>query len=359
MKGVLQSHFARYPLMRLDDMVKLICQSEFAGGHMIGSPAESLQALEDECAALPPGCPAAPVEDIGGGLCRVHLGALESLGVRPATLCRLFVATANGARGSMARCVEKLKALRQCCERGALPFSPAEADGWLLRMQGSACCPPLRHSEAYRGAYRPAYRVVKAAYACFIGVFARIDALMERKKRLVIAIDGCAASGKTTLAGLLAEVYGCAVLHMDHFFLPPHRKTPARLAAPGGNVDHERFAAEAFPGLKSGAPFSYRPFDCRAGGYAKPVAIRPGPLSVVEGAYSLHPAFAGLYDLRLFMRTDAQTQAERIRRRSGDAMLARFTNEWIPLENAYFDAFHIASSCDMVLNTSKRRSLSG
>ena len=78
----------------------------------------------------------------------------------------------------------------------------------------------------------------------------------------VIAIDGRAASGKTTLAAALAAETGGAVVHMDDFFLPAELRTPQRLAAPGGNVHAERFAEEVLPFLRQGRPFCYRRFDC-------------------------------------------------------------------------------------------------
>ena len=69
-----------------------------------------------------------------------------------------------------------------------------------------------------------------------------ISALLQTDKpRLLIAIDGCCATGKTTLARQLAERYECNLFHMDDFFLRPHQRTEERLAAPGENIDHERF----------------------------------------------------------------------------------------------------------------------
>ena len=39
----------------------------------------------------------------------------------------------------------------------------------------------------------------------------QIDALLEQKERVIIAIDGKCAAGKTTLAAKLAEYYDCNV----------------------------------------------------------------------------------------------------------------------------------------------------
>ena len=72
--------------------------------------------------------------------------------------------------------------------------------------------------------------------------------------RVLAALDGPCASGKTTLAGQAARQLGCPLVHMDDFFLPPARKTPARLAQPGGNVDWERVRDQVLAPLSRGEP---------------------------------------------------------------------------------------------------------
>ena len=59
----------------------------------------------------------------------------------------------------------------------------------------------------------------------FDELFKLINEKMAKRERVVLAIDGGAASGKTTLAALISEKYAAAVVHMDDFFLPPARKT--------------------------------------------------------------------------------------------------------------------------------------
>jgi uridine kinase len=189
--------------------------------------------------------------------------------------------------------------------------------------------------------------VVSGEFRDYIEVFRRIGALMKDNRPAVVAIDGGSAAGKTTLAALSADVYGAGVVHMDDFFLPPERKTPRRLAEPGGNVDYERFLAEAGQGLKSGGAFEYRAYNCKTGKLT-PVRVSANPLRVVEGAYSLHPELIGLYDLKIFLRIEGKEQSRRILARNGAAMHRRFMEEWIPLEEAYFTALDIERRCDLV-----------
>ncbi|NLT96994.1 MAG: hypothetical protein GXW96_02355 [Christensenellaceae bacterium] len=347
MKELMLRHFRRYPAMQIQDMVKLLHQSEFAGGHMIADAAESLRRLEEECRSLPPGTAAEAFEDIGDGLCRLHLSRLPALGVSPATVNRLFVATAATVKGSPERFAEKLDEFVSLCRSGALPLDAGEAAAY-IRAYRQRGCPPVSHSDVYRAAYKPAYRVVKAAYCRYIELFRCIDALLERKACVNVAIEGSSGAGKSTLATLISEVYDCNVFHTDDFFLPSERKTPERLSQPGGNVDYERLRDEVIAGILSGGAFGYRRYDCRRGELSAPVHMTPKKLNVVEGVYSLHPALGDIYDLKIFLKADGDVQKRHILERNGAELLLRFEEEWIPLENSYFSELHIMESCDLV-----------
>lgn len=169
-----------------------------------------------------------------------------------------------------------------------------------------------------------------------------------QREHMVIAIDGRCAAGKTSLAAELQKVLDCNVIHMDHFFLQPQQRTKQRLRQPGGNVDHERFLQEVAAPLQKGVPFAYRVFDCKKMDFSTEIPVDPGRLTIVEGAYSCHPALWDLYDLRIFLTVDPQEQLRRISHRNGEAALTMFREKWIPLEEMYFSAYHIKERCDHV-----------
>lgn len=174
-----------------------------------------------------------------------------------------------------------------------------------------------------------------------------IDERLPRQARLLLAIDGGSASGKTTLAALLAQRYGCPVFHMDDFFLRPEQRTPQRLAEPGGNVDRERFFSEVLQPLRQGGPASYRRYDCQTGQLLPPVLRQAGQLNVIEGAYSMHPELSALYDLSVFLAVSPETQRRRILQREPAFKQQLFFQKWIPMENRYFQAFSIPERCDL------------
>ena len=176
----------------------------------------------------------------------------------------------------------------------------------------------------------------------------QIDELLAEKDMILVAIDGKCTSGKTTLASKLAELYDCNVFHMDDFFLRPEQRTPERFAEVGGNVDYERFREEVLLPLKSGKAFSYRPFDCSTFTLAMPVTVTPQKLIIIEGTYSHHPYFGNPYDLKILLTVDEETQRKRILERPA-FLHKRFFEEWIPMENRYFEAFRISDRSEIIL----------
>ncbi len=175
----------------------------------------------------------------------------------------------------------------------------------------------------------------------------RIRALAAAQPRVLVAIDGRCAAGKTTLAASLQAQLECNVFHMDDFFLRPEQRTPERLHQPGGNVDFERFLAEVLRPLRDGAPVIYRPYDCCTQQLRAPVRAEERAVSIIEGSYACHPALWELYDLRVFLSVSPEEQRRRILARNGEQMLPMFTKVWIPLEEAYFAQYPVAERADL------------
>lgn len=177
-----------------------------------------------------------------------------------------------------------------------------------------------------------------------------IDSLLQEKERVIVAIDGCCAAGKTTLAGQLIQQYDCNLFPVDAFFLRPEQRTAQRLAEIGGNVDYERFREEVVLPLLTGNAFSYRPYNCQTGTLAEPIAVTPKALTIIEGSYSHHPYFGDPYDLKLFLTVSPEVQRQRILERPA-FLHERFFCQWIPMEKAYFDHFSIREKADLTFTT--------
>jgi hypothetical protein len=164
-------HLRSHPLAGAEDLYKLLHQSVFGPGHAIPSREAAQAYLERELAGL-----AAPLADeprceaLGGEppLVRVNLRPFAAAGGDSEALLDELVAEANQPRGNaelMARVLDLAVRYLGCAGRGELA-PELERLGAELAPKGY---PAIHHSELYREAYRPAYRVVGAERAAARG----------------------------------------------------------------------------------------------------------------------------------------------------------------------------------------------
>lgn len=339
----LREQCIRYPALEIQDLLKFLHQSVYGCGHFVGPQAAEL--LEQELAELPSDAGADP-EPLDGDFYRLPLGYLSRHGLAADTLLRIFTLSAESPSGSQAALEEKLSVLLD--PDVGLPFSSealaAAVEAW--RAEGFPAC---RHSQAFREAYHPAYRVIRRQFVPLLPLLTAVDRKLAEQGRAILSIEGGSASGKTTLAALLERIYDAAVFHADDFFLQPEQRTPARLSEPGGNIDRERLLEEVLLPLTQDRPVTFRRYDCHTQALLEPVTVVPKRLNIVEGAYSMHPLLAEHYDLSVFLEIPPELQRQRILRRNGPEMAERFFSAWIPLEQAYFDALQPRQRCDLVL----------
>ena len=77
--------------------------------------------------------------------------------------------------------------------------------------------------------------------------------------------------------------------------------------------------------------------------------IEPDRLTVVEGAYSMHPDLRGYYDFSVFLDVPEKIRKARITKRNKPYLADKFFNEWIPMENRYFSEMKIKELCDICI----------
>ena len=157
LERILREHAKRYPLMQPTDAVKLIYQNEFGGGHLIWDEEACLNYLRREYASAEKDPIAALYEDIGNGIVRVNLAA-----VKPEDLEQLgqdFIASAAKHKGTLDGFLNKLEVLRTLTAEGVFAFDLDALNSYLSEYE-AAGYPAVSHSEQYRQAYKPAYRII-------------------------------------------------------------------------------------------------------------------------------------------------------------------------------------------------------
>ena len=167
------------------------------------------------------------------------------------------------------------------------------------------------------------------------------------KKNLVIAIDGPAASGKSTLAQYLKRELDASVFHMDDYFLPLKMKTTERLMTPGGNVHYERMQDEILSHLKSDL-IQYQRYNCMTLQLEQPINESIKKYVVIEGVYSQQKKLREYYDFCIYTDISKNEQFKRLEIRN-PKLLDKFINEWLPQEDNYFSKEDIRNNSDYQL----------
>ena len=161
------AHLDNHPLAGAEDLYKFLHQAVYGPGHAIPNREVAVAWLEREIEGLgPPLEGESSCEALGGEppLVRVNLRPFVARGGDAGLLLDAFVASANSERGSSRRMKTVLSlavSYVQCAGRGELAPELKTLSAELAEKD----YPAIHHSEAYREAYDPAYRVVDEALA--------------------------------------------------------------------------------------------------------------------------------------------------------------------------------------------------
>jgi len=158
---LIAQHLQRYSRMQLADIYKLLHQAAMGAGHAVDDPVTALSRLQSEAAQLAAG-PADPLVDPispDGQLARIHLRPYLAAGHDLGALADAFVQTARVRPPDPDKLAKFCACLGDLAQAGGLPFSRQQVEAYVAQIVRQGY-PVVHHSEAYRGAYAPAYRVI-------------------------------------------------------------------------------------------------------------------------------------------------------------------------------------------------------
>ena len=343
----IKSQLELHPSMQPQDIIKLCYQAAFGAEHLLLDKTRALTYFNEEYTSIEP-LASNLYEQISDNIYRINLATWKAVGMPSDWLFEMFVNSMKPVENGEDLFLEYLNSFEENFTCLHTSFSRTE---WITCKENylKDGIRAVHHSQIYRDSEKPAYRIVDARFIRLLPLLQKASQLQTSTSTKVIAIDGRAASGKSTMADDLKIILGAGIVHMDDFFLPPVLRTEERFKQPGGNVHYERFTEEVIPQLSNNAAFSYRRFACHVMDYSGERFVDESEWRVIEGSYSLHPILGDYADLKVFSTIDPEAQMERIINRNGVEMAERFRTTWIPMEEMYYDYYMIKNKCDLVI----------
>ena len=163
-RNILIKHSKDHPSLQPADVIKLCYQATFGAEHLLTDIDRVKKYFFAEYASV--SAEDKPLfDEISEEYCRVDLSAVKFLGISPEAVFDAFFLTANEKSGNTDGDLWKLlSAATELSEKGFLPFGKSDFEKALsdYKALGGG---PVHHSDEYRAAEHPAYRVVAKKYA--------------------------------------------------------------------------------------------------------------------------------------------------------------------------------------------------
>ena len=172
---------------------------------------------------------------------------------------------------------------------------------------------------------------------------------------IVVAIDGGAGAGKSTLAKGMRDYLGTAsILRTDHFFHPLYEYPAARLPPHEAYrlyLSWERMCEEALLPLRHGQRAKYQRYDWEKDRLNQWVIVEPSRTVLVEGVYSTRPELRPLIDIAIFVQTPRDERRKRMLTRGHlkRDIENHWLEPWMAAEDWYFARVRPDEHCDLLV----------
>lgn len=182
-------------------------------------------------------------------------------------------------------------------------------------------------------------------------IISLVDDKVKKQDFCVVAIDGMAGAGKTTLSKELKKYYGIKanVISIDDFYQPWIVNSLNNGLA--SHINKTRILNEILKPIYLKKDIYYTPFNCKEQRYENDIYLKYKPISIIEGSYSCLPIFETYYDLELLLITSTIQQKRRLLKREGENNFKNFEEIWLPRESKYFLETDIVNRMDLILKS--------
>jgi uridine kinase len=141
----------------------------------------------------------------------------------------------------------------------------------------------------------------KGQHISFEQLLIDIKNVPKKQSTILIGIDGCGGSGKTTFANKIKKACSdVTIVHMDDFYHPSSKiiNAPPTEKPIGADFDWKRLLNQVLEPLSKEKEAHYQRFDWKTDRLAEWHTVPVGGIVIVEGVYAIRKELADKYDFR-------------------------------------------------------------
>ena len=163
-----------------------------------------------------------------------------------------------------------------------------------------------------------------------------ISEAMKNNLCVLVAVDGHGGTGKSTIAGKLADELSGQVVHHDDFYRVMESNARFELNAEEGArkyFDWQRLRRDVLEPLTNGENARYRKYNWGKNELGSEVMVRPLGVVIIEGVYSFRPELKQYYDIGILVDCPRSIRMNRLSTRGDEP---EWTKKWDDAEQWYF-----------------------
>ncbi|MBM7660044.1 uridine kinase [Bacillus mesophilus] len=193
----------------------------------------------------------------------------------------------------------------------------------------------------------------KGKIGTFEQLIREIDSIASNQSTLLIGIDGCGGSGKSTLTRKLKDqCSNVTIVHKDDFFLPSSqliKKHPTQKPI-GADFDWKRLLHQVIEPIRQNKEGRYQRYDWEKDELAEWQSVPVGGIVVIEGVYSTRKELADLYDFTIWVECPRETRLARGIERDGEQARETWENNWMISEDIYVKEDQPHNRADLIVS---------
>lgn len=190
----------------------------------------------------------------------------------------------------------------------------------------------------------------------FKQLIGELNKFAKKQSTLVIGIDGCGGSGKSTFAdNIKKECSNVTIVHMDDFYLPSIQiiKTHPTKKLVGADVDWKRVLNQVLIPISQEKEGNYQRYDWETDELAEWQTVPVGGIVIIESVYSIRKELTDKYDFRIWIECPRETRLRRGLDRDGEEAHVMWENNWMISEDIYIKKHEPYERADIVVDGTK------